>query len=153
MPYSDPKDPRKLQRVNAWSKANPEKVKAAKRKYAENNKEACRQRIAAWREANKEKMDAARKAWNLLNKHKLQATVRKRQAAKSKRTPAWLSRDDHWFMEEMYDLAIRRTQALGFSWHVDHIVPLQGATVCGLHVPWNLQVIPAIENCKKGNRL
>jgi len=153
MPYRDPEDPRKLQRVNAWSAANPEKVKAAKKKYAEKNKEACKARIAAWRENNKEKMAQLRKAWREANKHKSQAYVRKYQAAKRQRVPNWLTPDDNWMMEEAYELAIRRTKMFGFQWDVDHIIPLRGKTVSGLHTPLNLQVIPAVVNSSKGARV
>jgi hypothetical protein len=153
MPYADPNDPRRLVTVYAWSAANPEKVKAAKKKYADNNQEAVRQRITNWREVNKERMKAARKAWRDANKHKSQAYVRKRQAAQKKRVPNWVTRDDFWLMEEVYELAVLRTKMFGFRWDVDHILPLQGKTVSGLHVPLNLQVIPSVVNSSKGARV
>ena len=55
-------------------------------------------------------------------------------------------------IEEAYSLAQLRTQMFGFPWHVDHIIPLQGKKVSGLHVPSNIQVIPALENVKKSNK-
>jgi len=76
----------------------------------------------------------------------------KRKTAKMNRTPAWLTEDDFWLIEQAYDLAAKRTQMFKFSWHVDHIIPLQGKIVSGLHVPLNLQVIPASINTSKQNK-
>jgi hypothetical protein len=76
----------------------------------------------------------------------------KRKTAKMNRTPPWLTEDDFWLIEQAYDLAAKRTQMFGFSWHVDHIIPLQGKIVSGLHVPCNLQVIPGSINTSKQNK-
>ena len=56
-----------------------------------------------------------------------------------------------WLIKEVYELAQLRTKLFGFSWHVDHIIPLKGKLVSGLHVIENLQVIPGIENIIKKN--
>ena len=76
----------------------------------------------------------------------------KRRINKLLATPSWLSIKQKLEIGELYYLAMELEEETGIKYHVDHIVPLQGNNVCGLHVPWNLQVIPASENLSKGNR-
>lgn len=99
-----------------------------------------------WRQARS--LKAAR--WVQQNRAKQNAYSKARKLAKKRRTPGWLTADDYWLMEQAYELAQLRNKATGFSWHVDHIIPLQGFNVSGLHVPTNLQVIPAKTNLSKG---
>jgi hypothetical protein len=99
----------------------------------------------------KEAILVRNKCWKVANPDKLQAIDARRRAARLHRTPAWLTEDDHWMMEQAYDIAQKRTKLFGFSWHVDHVIPLQGKLVSGLHVPHNMQVIPARDNCSKAN--
>jgi hypothetical protein len=86
------------------------------------------------------------------NQPLLTAKTRRYQTSKENRTPVWLTQDDHWMIEQAYELAAIRTKIFGFKWHVDHTIPLQGALVSGLHTPHNLQVIPAKENLRKSNK-
>ena len=81
------------------------------------------------------------------------ALVAKRRAAKLQATPPWLTAGHIAAMQAKFEEAARLTADTGIEHHVDHIVPLQGRGVRGLHVPWNLQVIPASVNLKKHNRL
>ena len=85
------------------------------------------------------------------NQPLLTAKTRRYQTSKENRTPVWLTQDDHWMIEQAYELAAVRTKMFGFAWHVDHIVPLQGKLVSGLHAPNNLRVIPGAENIRKSN--
>lgn len=121
------------------------------KEWRDANKDSQAIRVKAWREANPEQTKHIYRDWAQRNKDKVNAKWMQREAAKKCRTPQWLTEDDLWTMEQAYDIAAKRKSQFGFDWHVDHIVPLQGKTVSGLHVPWNLQVIPAADNQRKSN--
>ncbi len=71
-----------------------------------------------------------------------------RKAAKLLRTPAWADKEA---IRAVYALARKRTVKTGIPHHVDHVIPLQGETVSGLHVDGNLRIITATENIRKKN--
>ena len=78
--------------------------------------------------------------------------ARRRAKLKQAYRNEWLSEFDQFVIQEMYCTSKTRTALTGIQHHVDHVVPLQGDTVSGLHVPWNLQVITAEENYRKNNK-
>lgn len=101
-----------------------------------------------WKKKNKAKVDAE---WQKRNKAYVNANTRKRQAAQLQRTPSWLTVKDYKSMEAKYAIAAWLSDVVGREYHVDHIIPLQGELVSGLHVPNNLSVIPAKDNMSKSN--
>jgi hypothetical protein len=138
--------------IKAWSAKNPEKVREYARKTKLKNAETIRMKGVRYRLENPEKRKQTTRNWRQNNKHLVAAAQQRRHAAELKRTPGWLSDDEHWVMQQAYEIAAVRTKLFGFSWHVDHIIPLQGRRVSGLHVPLNLQVIPGVENMRKLNK-
>lgn len=70
----------------------------------------------------------------------------RRRAARIKACPVWANLAE---IRRIYQRAADMTRTTGIKHHVDHIVPLQGRSVCGLHVEQNLQVLPAKENLEK----
>lgn len=109
-----------------WVRENPEKRRAACAKYRIENQDTERARAAKWARENPDKKRA--QCMNYI-------------ARKLMRTPVWAD------MSEIA-LVYKRCPT---GMHVDHIVPLRGKMVSGLHVPHNLQYLPAIENVRKSN--
>jgi len=107
--------------------------------------------------ANAEKYKALQKingpVWVAKNRDKCRARYYRYYAKKLHASPKWLTADMHKEIEAFYTEAVRKTEETNVKYHVDHIMPLQGKTSCGLHVPWNLQVIPASVNCSKSNKI
>jgi len=136
----------------AYYEANREKIIAIKKAYNEANKEKKKARDKAYKEANKEKLKAQNKAWREANIGRANATDAKRHASKLQRTPSWLTKEDFAKIKEFYKEAQRLREETGEEYHVDHIIPLQGKNISGLHVPSNLQILRARDNISKGNR-
>lgn len=121
--------------------------------YRNNNKESLKEKRKKYYYENKQKEIEYAKKWNFKNIDKLRAKYAKRRALKNKATPPWLTKEHFHQIQQFYTQAIILQKQTGIEFHVDHIHPLQGKNICGLHVPWNLQVIPKSENLKKGNKL
>ena len=138
-------------RCKAWREANKEKVAASYKAWQKANKERYDARRREWARRNPEKQAARCAKHRAGNPEKYTAYAAKRRAAKLQRTPPWLTQEHHDQIISKYEERGRLTQETGIEHHVDHIVPLQGDTVSGLHVPWNLQVITATENQQKSN--
>jgi hypothetical protein len=90
--------------------------------------------------------------WAAENRGKVAATAAKRRAVKALATPPWLTDDDFAAMEAMYVEAERMSSDSGVPYEVDHIIPLQGETVCGFHCPQNLRIITRSVNRMKCNK-
>jgi hypothetical protein len=168
--------------LQVWRAKNPEKVAATNKKYDEKNRDKRSEYAKQYRKANPEKVQELAKAWAKANPEKIRGYMQKaskawhernpdylsnfykankeryvaararRRAAQDSATPAWLTAIDKAMIQEMYDVSEARYIQTGIKHHVDHIVPINGKSVAGMHVPWNLQVITAHENLSKGWR-
>ena len=103
----------------------------------------------AWYQANREKACAYNRAWRKANKDRCNANRAKREAAKLKRTVSWADLEK---IAELYAEAKRLEKATGIVMHVDHIIPLRGKLVSGLHVETNLQILTWHDNLCKSNK-
>jgi hypothetical protein len=107
---------------------------SGRKKYAQDPAKECR-RSKEWRKSNPDivSFQKAKRISDLLN-----------------RTPKWLNAGHLFEIECIYRYRTA-LNAVGLDYHVDHIVPLRGKLVSGLHTPDNLQILPAKDNIQKSN--
>lgn len=121
-----------------------EKSKRASKRYCSSEKcKTTRKEYYKTDKGYEVKRKAGRK-WQENNKAYGASKSAERRARKLQATPAWADMD---LIKRYYD-----TAATMCDYHVDHIIPLQGKNVCGLHVENNLQLLPARLNESKGNK-
>jgi hypothetical protein len=112
---------------------------------------SCQNKVRAKdREANKEVFTLKNRKYSQDNKGKVNAKTAKRKAAKLQATPKWANLK---LIEDIYVSCAEKQILEKEKYAVDHIVPLQGDNVCGLHVEYNLQILTRKSNAQKLNKL
>lgn len=145
-----------------WNKNNRDKKNASDKKWRDANPE--KQWWKRHPEEHKSRTAIATAKWwaknpdyshqhYLNNKERFVAARARRRAKQESATPIWLTSIDKAQIQQMYDVSAARAVQTGVKHHVDHIIPINGKQVSGMHVPWNLQVITATENLSKGWRI
>ena len=151
--YADYRRAKQREARKAWKERNAGRYAEAENvrrraKYAEDEDYAQKQRdrASATYRAAPEKTKARNKAYVAANRQTVTAYFREYNWIKRRRlsraTPAWA---DIGAIREFY----RAARVAGME--VDHVVPIAGEHVCGLHVLNNLQMLSRSENARKGN--
>jgi hypothetical protein len=140
-----------LRRVNDRVCTECDKITKSKRRTTNANEQVKSTRRESYKKHQATAL-AAKKIYRTENKGKINALCAARKKVIKQRTPQWLTEFDRLKIRCMYQLAAMYTRENAEPWHVDHIIPLQGFVVSGLHVPNNLRVIRGLDNIKKKNK-
>jgi hypothetical protein len=139
------------ERYKRHYEVNRESILERTSKYGKENRSVTRKASKKYYHNNKEKEIARKRGWYSRNRSKVNSAASKYRASRQMATPDWLTDLQKKEIESFYYLAQDCKAVSGQSYHVDHIIPLNGKNVCGLHVPWNLQVLPSDVNISKSN--
>lgn len=127
-----------------YERTRDERKAYDRRRYAE-NKEKRQAYVRAWRAANPDKVKKSIRSWVDKNREKKYNLCKMRHSRFKQSMPKWLTQAQKSEILDMYKNCPE-------GYQVDHIVPINGKNVRGLHVPWNLQYLTASENSRKGNK-
>lgn len=116
---------------------------AYKQRRVDKRREATLERMQTKIETFEQLTDSTLRRWRL--------NAANRYMAKLQATPKWLNAAQKQRTLEIYAATQHLQELTATVYHVDHIVPLRGKTVCGLHVWWNLQPITEQANIAKQN--
>lgn len=134
-----------IQRATNYREKNLEKIKENNKKLYESKPEYYLEKAKLWASKNPEKRKEIEKRYNEKNPGEKVARTASYRARKKQAQPKWLTQEHLQEIKKFY-----ANTPLGH--HVDHICPIAGENVCGLHVPWNLAYLPEYQNESKGNR-
>ena len=136
--------------IGRWAKTNKKKVNHASAKYRAADPIRTENIWRGYYKRNKALILKKNKLWRGENADLLRMYNTKRRRQIIIATPPWANMED---IRMVYKQAIQLQKQTGEKYHVDHIIPLSGEFVCGLHVAYNLQAIPAEVNLKKNNKV
>ena len=136
-----------------YNSTHKETVSARGKKYRKEKAEQISAQRAIHTADNKEKLAEYAYKYRKNNPGKINAKTAKRRNQKRNATPKWLTEEQWIQIEQFYIDAAIKTKKTGTPHEVDHIVPVKGGSVSGLHVPWNLRVITRSENRKKSRKI
>lgn len=134
-----------------YAKKKSSEISQKRKERYRKNKDKEYSKQEEYRKSNPDVIKACAARYRRKNKGAKNASTRLRQARKLKATPTWLSQKHLDDMKNIYRVSSKISSVTGKPHHVDHVVPLRGENVCGLHVPWNLAILPARMNEAKGN--
>lgn len=131
---------------------NREKLRVLSKDYYERNSDLLKINMREYHIKTKDTRLAYKKKHYELNKSIYLHYSRLRKLKLVNATPPWLDEENFENIKQIYMLSKKLTEETGVAHEVDHIVPINGKTVCGLHVPWNLQILTKEENSRKSNK-